>query len=201
MTYTLPRLPYFDDALEPVISARTVGYHYGKHTRAYIDNLNRLIKDTEYADMPLEDIIRTAPAGPLFNNASQSWNHLFYFFQLSPKPKRVPGVELMEALSLQYGDFDDFKKKFASEGASVFGSGWVWLCLDANGKPVIVTTSNAGNPLTQGLTPLMVCDVWEHAYYLDYQNRRADYLDRFWEILDWAEVDKRFNSFFNGTEE
>ncbi len=192
MIHTLPRLPYLDDQLEPVISARTVDYHYAKHMWAYIDNLNRLIKDTESEEMPLEDIIRTAPAGPLFNNASQSWNHLFYFFQFSTRPKHVPSVELMEALSNEFGGFDEFKAKFESEGASVFGSGWVWLCMDANGKPVIITTSNAGNPMCEGLTPILVADVWEHAYYLDYQNRRAEYLKKFWDIVDWREIDSRY---------
>ncbi len=196
MTYTLPRLPYFDDQLEPAISARTVSFHYGVHTRTYIDNLNRLIKDTEYSEMPLEEIIRTAPAGPLFNNAAQTWNHLFYFFQFSPQPKKLPSVELMEGISDEFGDFDEFKKKFESEGTAVFGSGWVWLCVDANGKLVITTTGNAGNPMTDGLTPIMVADVWEHAYYLDYQNRRAEYLKRFWDILDWKEVDRRYAECF-----
>ncbi|MBD5228139.1 MAG: superoxide dismutase [Bacteroides sp.] len=196
MTYTLPRLPYLDDELEPAISARTVSFHYGVHTRTYIDNLNRLIKDTEYADMPLEEIINTAPAGPLFNNAAQTWNHLFYFFQLSPEPKKIPSVELMEAICEEFGDFDEFKKKFESEGTAVFGSGWVWLCVDANKKPVIVTTGNAGNPMTDGLTPIMVADVWEHAYYLDYQNRRAEYLKKFWDVLDWKEVDRRYADLF-----
>lgn len=192
MTYTLPRLPYFDDQLEPVISARTLSYHYGKHTRAYMDNLNRLIKDTEYEEMPLEDIVRKAPAGALFNNAAQTWNHLFYFFQFAHDPKKIPGVELMDSLSEEFGGFDEFKKKFESEGTSVFGSGWVWLCIDANGKPVIVTTSNAGNPMTDGLTPLMVCDVWEHAYYLDYQNRRGEQLKKLWDILDWEIIESRY---------
>ncbi|MBD5283114.1 MAG: superoxide dismutase [Bacteroides sp.] len=196
MTYTLPRLPYLDDELEPAISARTVSFHYGVHTRTYIDNLNRLIKDTEYADMPLEEIINTAPAGPLFNNAAQTWNHLFYFFQLSSEPKKIPSVELMEAICEEFGDFDEFKKKFESEGTAVFGSGWVWLCVDANKKPVIVTTGNAGNPMTDGLTPIMVADVWEHAYYLDYQNRRAEYLKKFWDVLDWKEVDRRYADLF-----
>ena len=196
MTYTLPRLPYLDDELEPAISARTVSFHYGVHTRTYIDNLNRLIKDTEYADMPLEEIINTAPAGPLFNNAAQTWNHLFDFFQLSPEPKKIPSVELMEAICEEFGDFDEFKKKFESEGTAVFGSGWVWLCVDANKKPVIVTTGNAGNPMTDGLTPIMVADVWEHAYYLDYQNRRAEYLKKFWDVLDWKEVDRRYADLF-----
>ena len=196
MTYTLPRLPYLDDELEPAISARTVSFHYGVHTRTYIDNLNRLIKETEYADMPLEEIINTAPAGPLFNNAAQTWNHLFYFFQLSPEPQKLPSVELMEAICEEFGDFDEFKKKFENEGTAVFGSGWVWLCVDANKKPVIVTTGNAGNPMTDGLTPIMVADVWEHAYYLDYQNRRAEYLKKFWDVLDWKEVDRRYADLF-----
>ena len=166
MVYTLPKLPYAPDALAPVISQETVDYHYGKHEKAYIDNLNKLIDGTIYADMPLEDIIRTAD-GPLFNNASQAWNHIFYFFAFSPEGGGEPEGELRKAIDEQFGSFDDFKKEFEEAGTKIFGSGWVWLSKDNDGKLFITQTSNAGNPLTDGLQPLLVFDVWEHAYYLN----------------------------------
>ncbi|MBD5193388.1 MAG: superoxide dismutase [Bacteroides sp.] len=191
MVYTLPKLPYAPDALAPVISQETVDYHYGKHEKAYIDNLNKLIDGTIYADMPLEDIIRTAD-GPLFNNASQAWNHIFYFFAFSPEGGGEPEGELRKAIDEQFGSFDDFKKEFEEAGTKIFGSGWVWLSKDNDGKLFITQTSNAGNPLTDGLQPLLVFDVWEHAYYLDYQNRRAEQLHRLWEIVDWSVVESRY---------
>ena len=191
MVYTLPKLPYAPDALAPVISQETVDYHYGKHEKAYIDNLNKLIDGTIYADMPLEDIIRTAD-GPLFNNASQAWNHIFYFFAFSPEGGGEPEGELRKAIDEQFGSFDDFKKEFEEAGTKIFGSGWVWLSKDNDGKLFITQTSNAGNPLTDGLQPLLVFDVWEHAYYLDYQNRRAEQLHRLWEIVAWSVVESRY---------
>ena len=191
MTYIQPELPYATDALAPAISQETIEYHYGKHEKAYIDNLNRLIKDTEYEDMELEDIIRSA-SGALFNNASQAWNHIFYFFTFSPDGIREPEGHLREAIDEQFGSFDQFKKAFEDAGATIFGSGWVWLSKDNDGKLFITQTSNAGNPLTEGLIPLLTFDVWEHAYYIDYRNRRLDALKEWWKIIDWDIVSARY---------
>lgn len=191
MQYEQPKLPYAADALEPVISKETIGYHYGKHEKAYIDNLNKLIKGTEYEDEELEEIIAKAK-GPLFNNASQAWNHIFYFFTFSPEGSREPGGELRKAIDRDFGSFEKFKEAFVDAGVGLFGSGWVWLCRDDDGKLLITQGSNAQNPLTDGLTPLLTFDVWEHAYYLDYQNRRADALKALWDIVDWDVVESRF---------
>lgn len=191
MTYEQPQLPYDLDALEPAISRRTVEFHYGKHEKAYIDNLNRLIKGTEFEDMELEDIIAHSQ-GPLFNNASQAWNHIFYFFTFSPDGRREPQGELRKAIDREFGSFEKFKEAFVDAGVGLFGSGWVWLSRDENGKLFITQGSNAGNPITSGLTPLLTFDVWEHAYYLDYQNRRADALKQLWDIVDWAVVESRY---------
>lgn len=190
-TYVQPKLPYAPDELAPAISQETVDFHYGKHEKAYIDNLNRLIEGTEYADMELEDIIRSA-SGPLFNNASQAWNHIFYFFTFSPDGGGEPDGDLRKAIYRQFGSFEKFKEDFVGAGVSLFGSGWVWLSKDNDGKLFITQTSNAGNPLTDGLTPLLTFDVWEHAYYLDYQNRRADALKALWDIVDWDVVSSRY---------
>lgn len=191
MKYEQPDLPYQRDALAPAISAETVDYHYGKHEKAYIDNLNRLIKDTEFEDMDLEEIIVNAK-GPLFNNASQAWNHIFYFFTFSPDGSREPGSELRKAIDRDFGSFERFKEAFVEAGVGLFGSGWVWLCRDNDGKLIITQGTNAQNPLTDGLTPLLTFDVWEHAYYLDYQNRRADALRALWDIVDWDVVESRY---------
>lgn len=191
MKFTQPGLPYSTTALEPVISRKTIEYHYGKHEKAYIDNLNRLIEGTEYADMALEKIIRTSD-GALFNNASQAWNHIFYFFQFAPNGLKEPAGKLREKIDQQFGDFENFKKKFEEAGASIFGSGWVWLSADEKGELYITQGKNAENPMTSGLRPILVFDVWEHAYYLDYQNLRADYLKRLWEIVDWDVIDIRY---------
>lgn len=191
MTYEQPQLPYATDALEPAISARTIEYHYGKHEKAYIDNLNRLIKGTEFEDSDLEDIIMHAK-GALFNNASQAWNHIFYFFTFSPDGRREPTGELRAAIDRDFGSFDKFKEAFVDAGVGLFGSGWVWLSRDEKGKLFITQGSNAANPLTEGLTPLLTFDVWEHAYYLDYQNRRADALKQLWDIVDWEIVEDRY---------
>ncbi len=191
MTYIQPELPYDSDALAPVISRETVDCHYGKHEKAYIDNLNRLIKDTEFEDMDLEDIIRSAK-GALFNNASQAWNHIFYFFSFTPRGSEQPKGELRRAIDRDFGSLDAFKKAFEDAGASLFGSGWVWLSRDRDGKLVITQEPNAGNPMTSGLTPLLTFDVWEHAYYLDYQNRRAEALHRLWDIVDWTVIEGRY---------
>lgn len=191
MIYVQPELPYTSDSLAPAISKETIDFHYGKHEKAYIDNLNKLIEDTEFEDSELEDIIRKAD-GPLFNNASQAWNHIFYFFSFSPEGGGEPGGELGEAIKRDFGSFEQFKKEFTEAGVKIFGSGWVWLSSDADGKLVITQESNAGNPLRHGLNPILTFDVWEHAYYLDYQNRRADALESLWDIIDWEVVEQRY---------
>ena len=192
MTYEQPALPYAENALEPVISAETIRYHYGKHEKAYIDNLNRLIKGTEFEDSELEDIIEKAD-GPLFNNASQAWNHIFYFFQFSPDGLKEPSGKLSAQIIDQFGSIEEFKKKFEEAGATLFGSGWVWLSCDDKGELYITQGGNASNPMTDGLRPLLTFDVWEHAYYLDYQNKRADYLHRLWDIVDWDIIGIRYS--------
>lgn len=189
--YVRPKLPYAPDALVPAISAETVEYHYGKHEKAYIDNLNRMIVGTEYEDMELEDIIKKAE-GALFNNASQAWNHIFYFFSFSPDGGGEPDGELRKQIDAQFGSFEAFKADFVEAGVTLFGSGWVWLSKDEDGQLFITQQHNAGNPLTEGLTPLLTFDVWEHAYYLDYQNRRGDALKRLWDIVDWDVVSSRY---------
>lgn len=191
MNYNQPELPYAIDALEPAISARTIEFHYGKHEKAYIDNLNRLIKGTEFEDMELEEVIAHAK-GPLFNNASQAWNHIFYFFSFSPEGRREPQGDLRKAIDRDFGSFEKFKEAFVDAGVGLFGSGWVWLSRDQQGKLLITQGPNAGNPITEGLTPLLTFDVWEHAYYLDYQNCRADALRQLWDIVDWEVVENRY---------
>lgn len=192
MKYEQPELPYAKDALEPVISKETVEFHYGKHEKAYIDNLNRLINGTEYEDMDLEEIIRHSE-GALFNNASQAWNHIFYFFSFNPKPScHEPTGELRRAIDRDFGSFEKFKEAFVEAGTGLFGSGWVWLSRDENGRLFLTQGKNAESPLTSGLVPLLTFDVWEHAYYLDYQNRRKDALERLWDIIDWPIVQGRY---------
>lgn len=191
-TYLQPKMPYALDALEPIISAETISYHWGKHEKAYIDNLNKLIRDTEWEDTPLEDVIRTA-SDSLFNNASQAWNHIFYFFSFTPDGGGEPTGALLNAINREFGSFEAFKKLFEEAGAGLFGSGWVWLSQDKDGRLFITQGPNASNPLTQGLTPILTFDVWEHAYYLDYQNRRTDYLHKLWNIIDWDVVCNRYS--------
>lgn len=191
MTYEKPQLPYANDALEPAISARTIEFHYGKHEQAYIDNLNRLIKGTEFEDAELEDVIAHAK-GALFNNASQAWNHIFYFFSFSPDGRHEPTGDLRKAIDRDFGSFEQFKEAFVDAGVGLFGSGWVWLSRDETGKLFITQGFNAQNPITDGLMPLLTFDVWEHAYYLDYQNRRADALKKLWDIVDWEIVEGRY---------
>lgn len=191
MTYEQPTLPYQPDALEPVISRETIDYHYGKHEKAYIDNLNKLIKGTEYEDMDLEEIIRHSD-GALYNNAAQAWNHIFYFFTFSTEGNREPTGDLRRAIDRDFGSFDKFKETFEQAGASLFGSGWVWLSRDDDGKLFISQGQNAQNPLKDGLVPLLTFDVWEHAYYIDYKNLRASYLKKLWDIVDWDIVADRY---------
>ncbi len=191
MIYVQPELPYDTAALAPAISEETVKFHYGKHEKAYIDNLNAMIKGTRFEEMSLEDIIRESD-GALFNNASQAWNHIFYFFSLNPDYNGEPGGNLRKAIERDFGSFEAFKEAFVKAGVGQFGSGWVWLAADAEGNLSIIAEPNAGNPLTRGLTPLLVFDVWEHAYYLDYQNRRADALKALWPLVDWDVVESRY---------
>jgi Fe-Mn family superoxide dismutase len=176
----LPPLPYAENALEPVISAKTLSFHYGKHHKAYVDNLNKLIAGTDYSDLSLEEIIQGTVGRPervaIFNNAAQTWNHTFYWKSLSPRGGGEPPVALKQSIEASFGSVDAFKKEFASAAVSQFGSGWAWLVLEG-GKLKIVKTANADDPLTTAMKPLLTIDVWEHAYYLDYQNRRADYVN------------------------
>ena len=189
MEHKLPELPYSLEALNPHISKQTLEFHHGKHHLNYVNTLNKLIPGTRFENASLEDMIREAD-GAIFNNAAQVWNHTFYFDSFSPKPKVMPEGGLLEALNRDFGSFDKFLEEFGKSALGLFGSGWAWLACDAKGILSILPLSNAGNPLREGLTPLIACDVWEHAYYLDCQNRRADYIKNFWELLDWAYVEK-----------
>lgn len=189
--FTPQELPYAYDALEPAISGETMRYHHDKHYAGYVAKLNELILDTPFAGQPLEDIVLSSD-GAIFNNAAQAWNHEFFFGQLSPHPQKVPSNELSEAIDRDFGSFDKFKKEFVDAGVKLFGSGWVWLSRDREGKLFITQESNAGSPLTHGLTPILCFDVWEHAYYLDYQNRRKDALEALWDVVDWPIVQSRY---------
>jgi Fe-Mn family superoxide dismutase len=184
MSFELPPLPYAQDALEPHISAETLEYHYGKHHNTYVTNLNKLTEGTDNAGKSLEEIIRTASGG-LFNNAAQVWNHTFYWNCLSPTGGGAPSGALAAAIDAAFGSFDAFKEKFSTSAATNFGSGWTWLVKGADGKLAIVNTSNAGCPITDGATPVLTCDVWEHAYYIDYRNARPKYVEAFWNLVNW----------------
>jgi len=184
MEHKLPELPYAMDALAPTISKETLEYHYGKHHQTYVTNLNNLIKGTEFEDMSLEDIIKKSSAG-IFNNAAQIWNHTFYWNGLSPNGGGEPTGDLAGAINTAFGSFAEFKEKFATSAATNFGSGWTWLVKNSDGSVEIVNTSNAGCPLTDGKTPLLTCDVWEHAYYIDFRNARPKYVEAFWGLVNW----------------
>ena len=184
MEISLPPLPYALDALAPHISKETLEYHYGKHHKTYVTNLNKLIKDTEYEHKSLEDIIKSSKGG-IFNNAAQVWNHTFYWHCLSPKGGNEPQGKLAEAITKYFGSFQNFKEQFTATAIATFGSGWAWLVKDSQGELKIISTSNAGTPMTEGLIALMTCDVWEHAYYIDYRNVRPDYLNAFWALVNW----------------
>ncbi|HCT30981.1 MAG TPA: superoxide dismutase [Bacteroidales bacterium] len=190
MTHELPKLPYELDALAPVISKQTLEYHYGKHHQAYVNNLNNLIVGTKFENADLESIIRESDGG-VFNNAAQIWNHTFYFNTFSPKPQLEPSGKLAEMIVKDFGSLGEFKEKFNKAAATLFGAGWAWLVLDSNGHLEIKQESNAGTPLKHNLKPLITCDVWEHAYYLDYQNRRPDYINTIWNVIDWKVVESR----------
>jgi len=191
MAFELPILPYAPTALEPYISLRTIEFHYGKHHQAYVNNLNNLVKGTEFENALLEEIIKKASGG-IFNNAAQIWNHTFYWENLAPNAGGEPSGVLADAINKTYGSFTQFKEKFSAACATLFGSGWAWLVKKPDGTLDIVQESNAGNPMTKGLIPLLTCDVWEHAYYLDYQNKRPDYIAAFWNLVNWKKVEERF---------
>ena len=196
MTHILPPLPYAVDALEPYISSNTLSFHHGKHHQTYITNLNNLIPNTPFAKQQLEDIIVQASSQPeyggIFNNAAQVWNHTFYWESFKPNGGGEPTGELAEAINKSFGSFAEFKEKFTAAAATLFGAGWAWLVKNTDGNLQIVQESNAGNPLKNGLKPLLTCDVWEHAYYIDFQNRRPDYISGFWSIINWDKVAERF---------
>ena len=184
MSFELPKLPYAENALEPHISAETLQYHHGKHHAAYVNNLNNLVKGTEFEGSSLEDIVKKSDGG-IFNNAAQIWNHTFYFNGFSPDGGGQPTGVLAEKIDAAFGSFDAFVEKFNALGLATFGSGWVWLVQNSAGDLEIVNSFNAGNPMTEGYHPLMTCDVWEHAYYVDTRNDRGGYLKNFWNIVNW----------------
>lgn len=195
MIHSLISLPYATDALEPVISKETIEYHHGKHLQTYVDNLNKLIAGTEFESMPLEEIV-VRSQGAIFNNAGQMLNHNLYFMQFAPVSElmneRINELTIVKAIERDFGSFEAFKAEFEQKGVTLFGSGWVWLAAGKDGKLVITQEPNAGNPVTKGLKPLLTMDVWEHAYYIDYRNRRAAHLQALWQIINWEEIERRF---------
>lgn len=191
MEHELAPLPYAMDALQPQISKETLEFHYGKHHQAYVTNLNKLIKGTEFENASLEDIAKNASGG-IFNNAAQVWNHTFYWNCLSPKGGGAPAGALGEAIDKKWGSFDAFKEAFSKSAVGNFGSGWTWLVKKGDASVDIVSTSNAATPLTGADRPLMTCDVWEHAYYIDYRNARPKYVESFWALVNWDFVSKNF---------
>ena len=191
MIFTLPPLPYAMHDLEPIMSKETVEYHYGKHLQTYVDNLNRLTEGTPLSEATLEQLILTT-TGPVFNNAAQVWNHTFFFNTLTPEPVNLPS-ELEFAITRDFGSVEEFKTKLMKAATDIFGSGWAWLAQDNAGTLHIIQESNAGNPLRAGYKPLMTIDIWEHAYYIDYRNRRAEFIDKLWNLIDWKKVAKRMH--------
>jgi Fe-Mn family superoxide dismutase len=191
MAFELPKLPYALDALAPVIDKQTMDFHYGKHHQAYVTNLNNLILGTKFENASLETIIKEADGG-IFNNGAQVWNHTFYFNSFSPKGNPEPSGSLALAINKSFGSFAGFKELFSKAALTLFGSGWAWLVKNDKNNLEIIQESNAGNPLRRGFIPILTCDVWEHAYYLGYQNRRPDYIKAIWGIIDWTIVEKRF---------
>lgn len=192
MKFELPPLNYASDALVPHLSPETLGFHHGKHHLAYVNNLNNLLPGSPFAEASLETMIRKADGG-IFNNAAQVWNHTFYFSTLSPSGQREPSGTAARAVEAEYGSFDAFKEAFTKAATSLFGSGWAWLCMKRDGRVTITQEQNAGNPIRSGMVPLMTCDVWEHAYYIDYRNRRPDYIQAFWQMLDWKIIGERYD--------
>jgi superoxide dismutase, Fe-Mn family len=191
MAFELPKLPYKLNALVPHISEETLEFHYRKHHLAYVNNLNGLIPGTQFEKASLETIIKNAD-GAIFNNGAQIWNHTFYFESFSGEGKKAPDGKLAEAINKSFGSFDAFREQFTKAAATLFGAGWAWLVKNNDGSLQIIQESNAGNPMKKGLKPLLTCDVWEHAYYIDYRNRRPDYIKSFWEIIDWSVISNRF---------
>lgn len=190
MSFVLKPLPYPMDALIPFIDARTVEFHYTKHHQGYVNKLNELIKGSNFEDKSLEQIIKES-TGPIFNNAAQVWNHSFYWDSLAPAAKKGPGGKLKQLIDNEFNGLETFKEKFSNMAVTLFGSGWCWLVQQADEKLQIIQTSNAETPLTTDMNPLLTCDVWEHAYYLDYQNRRPDYVKAFWNVVNWEAVEAR----------
>lgn len=191
MTFELPKLPYALDALAPTISKETLEYHYGKHHQAYVNNLNNLIKGTEFEDKSLENIIMKSSGG-IFNNSAQVWNHTFYWHCMTPESSQEPTGKLADAIKKSFGSFDEFKKKFSQLAVATFGSGWGWLVKNAKGEVELLSTSNADLPMKHDKKALLTCDVWEHAYYIDYRNARPTYVDNFWKLVNWDFVEKNF---------
>jgi superoxide dismutase, Fe-Mn family len=192
MEHKLPELPYPKNALEPYISAETIDYHYGKHHAAYVNNLNDLIRGTEFENMALQEVIMKSSGG-IFNNAAQIWNHTFYWKGLKADGGGEPSGPLAEAINSAFGSLEDFKKGFTQKAVTLFGSGWTWLIKKEDGSISIESTSNAGTPMTSGQKALLTCDVWEHAYYIDYRNARPKYMETFWKILSWDFAEKNFS--------
>ena len=190
MIHELPKLPYALNALEPFISQKTIEFHYGKHHQAYVNNLNKLIVGTEFENATLEDIVMRSSGG-IFNNGAQVWNHTFYWNCMKPQGGGEPGGKLHDAIVKNFGSFAEFKEKFSNAAATLFGSGWAWLVKKDDGTLEITQESNAGNPMKAGKTPLLTCDVWEHAYYIDKQNLRPNYVADFWNLVDWDAVSGR----------
>ena len=193
MAHELPPLPYAMDALAPHISKETLEYHYGKHHQTYVTNLNNLVKGTEFEAMGLEDVVRKSSGG-IFNNAAQVWNHTYYWNCLRPGGGGEPRGPVADAINKAFGSFAAFKEKFSTSAATNFGSGWTWLVKNADGSVELVNTSNAGTPMTSGKTALLTCDVWEHAYYIDYRNARAKYVESFWNLVNWDFVARNYGS-------
>ena len=193
MAHTLPELNYAYDALAPYVGAETMELHHSKHHQAYVDNLNKLTAGTEFEGMSLEDIVVKAPAGGIFNNAGQHWNHCQFWEMMSPNGGNEPTGALADAINKTFGSFEDFKTQFEGTGVATFGSGWAWLAQNADGSIELMSASNADNPLRHGKNALLGVDVWEHAYYVDYRNRRPEYLKQFWNVVNWDNVAERFN--------
>ncbi|MDR2937735.1 MAG: superoxide dismutase [Prevotellaceae bacterium] len=191
MKFELPQLPYALDALAPTMSKQTLEFHHGKHLQAYVNNLNGMIAGTPFENADLETMIKQAE-GAIFNNAGQVWNHTFFFNQFSAKPQAKPTGKLAEAIDKSFGSFDTFKEQFSKAAVGLFGSGWAFLAQNSDGTLAITQEQNAGNPLRKNQKPLLCCDVWEHAYYLDYQNRRPDFVGKFWDLVDWKVIESRF---------
>jgi len=192
MAFELPKLPYQPDALNPVISAKTLEFHYGKHHQTYVNNLNLLIPGTKFENMSLEQIVLESDAA-VFNNAAQIWNHTFYFESFAPQASQKLSGKIEQLIIADFVSVAEFKDKFNKAAITLFGSGWAWLVINQSGKLEIVQESNAGNPMKKGMKPILTCDVWEHAYYIDYQNRRMDYVNAFWDIINWEKVNQRLS--------